>query len=901
MNPWPLIAIHAALTPDGRVLTYGTNGVGAQTGYFIYDIWDPSAGPAGGHVTLDNLTQTDIFCSSQIILPQSGQILIAGGDNWTGTGTTNTGNNRSNLFDFTDDSLTGGAIMNRARWYSSSTALINGEVYIQGGSGGADLPEIRQQNGAFRLLANTATGNYAALFPRNFLAPDGRVFGYDTNGNMYFVAPAGVGSISPAGQFSSTNAGWTSSAAMFAPGRIVQMGGNSNLAVVIDVNGPVPTVKATDPMSSRRQWVSATVLPDGKVLATGGSEVENQLTNVNNSAEIWNPITGHWHVGRSGVKARLYHSSALLLPDATVLVAGGGAPGPQVNTNAEIYFPPYLFDAAGALATRPQIISAPDTANVGDTLTIEVDTPAISRVTLIKSGSVTHSVNMDQRFIELPFSSSGNLLYANLPVRASDTPPGFYLMFAIDAAGVPSRAKIIYVDVDTTPNVAVDYTPTVGGGGGSAFQLACAADETLVGVRGNFSTYVNQVGPRCVKVNQFGQWIGDPANGALAGTTTTGTSFAKTCPRDFAVSGFRGRASQYVDQLDFQCRALAAGGGMTGTATYLGPVGGAGGTVQGPFACPTGNPVYALYGRSGGWLDNFGVLCRRAIVTPVSVNSSPVIVNPGAQAGIAGAGVNLTLAASDGDGDTLTFGASNLPPGLTLVPSTGLISGTLTAAGVYNVTVTVSDGSLSDSCQLSVERGQRCTARRRSAAASAAPARQHTSDLFSQRARRPERRLQVEFWRWHTRDGLLEFANDQPHVHARRHLLRNAHGYRRRRRTVRPVVRAADSIASTANAPRQSTNLVYEARSAGNARVWVVNQDNDSVSVIDAVTRARLKEIAVGKAPRAIAIAPNKRIWVTNKFSTTISVVDPRCADCCADHRAAVRLAALRARVFAGR
>ena len=107
VNPWPLIAIHAALTPDGRVLTYGTNGAGAQTGYFIYDIWDPSAGPAGGHVTLDNLTQTDIFCSSQIILPQTGQILITGGDNWTGTGTTNTGNNKSNLFDFTDNSLTG--------------------------------------------------------------------------------------------------------------------------------------------------------------------------------------------------------------------------------------------------------------------------------------------------------------------------------------------------------------------------------------------------------------------------------------------------------------------------------------------------------------------------------------------------------------------------------------------------------------------------------------------------------------------------------------------------------------------------------------------------------------------------------------------------------------------------
>ena len=70
-------------------------------------------------MTLDNMTLTDIFCSSQIILPQSGEILIAGGDNWTGSGTTNTGNNNSNLFDFGDNSLARSANMNRSRGYSS--------------------------------------------------------------------------------------------------------------------------------------------------------------------------------------------------------------------------------------------------------------------------------------------------------------------------------------------------------------------------------------------------------------------------------------------------------------------------------------------------------------------------------------------------------------------------------------------------------------------------------------------------------------------------------------------------------------------------------------------------------------------------------------------------------------
>jgi hypothetical protein len=86
---WPLIPVHAALTPDMRVMTYGTDGIARQTGFFIYDIWDINSGLSGGHLTLDNVTNTDIFCSSQIVLPQGGQVFLGGGDNWTGTSTTN--------------------------------------------------------------------------------------------------------------------------------------------------------------------------------------------------------------------------------------------------------------------------------------------------------------------------------------------------------------------------------------------------------------------------------------------------------------------------------------------------------------------------------------------------------------------------------------------------------------------------------------------------------------------------------------------------------------------------------------------------------------------------------------------------------------------------------------------
>ncbi len=377
---------------------------------------------SGGHLTLPNATGTDIFCSSQLILPQSGNIFLAGGDNWTGSGTTNTGNNNTNVYSPANNSLVRGSNLNRARWYSSSTALLNGEIYVQGGSGGADLPEVRDVNGGMRLLPNANTSGLSANFPRNFLAPDGRIFGFDTAGRMYYVWPVSNGMLTSAGQLPGATS-WTSSAVMFQPGKILQMGGASSAAMVIDINGVQPVVTATQSMSTQRQWVSATVLPDGRVLGTGGSTVENPLTGVNNVAEIWNPATGTWTQGTAGANARLYHSFGLLLPDATVLVGGGGAPGPLVNLNAEIYYPPYLFDASGARAARPSILSAPDTVVAGDRFQVGVAAAGVSRVSFIKTGSTTHSFNMDQRYLSLPFTANGGLLDVQLPSRAGDVPP----------------------------------------------------------------------------------------------------------------------------------------------------------------------------------------------------------------------------------------------------------------------------------------------------------------------------------------------------------------------------------------------------------------------------------------------------------------------------------------------
>ena len=323
VHGWPLIAVHAVLMPDGRVLTYGTTAGGQQTAYFIYDVWDPTEGLDAGHLTLPNATQVDIFCSSQVVLPQGNQVFIAGGDNWTGTGTTNTGNANSNTFDYNNNELARRANMNRSRWYSSSIALTSGEIYIQGGSGGTDRPEVREENGTFRLLTGANTSAYDFMYPRNFVAPDGRVFGFDSAGRMYYVNTAGAGSLTSAGQFTGPT-GSDSSAAMFRPGRILQFGGNSNTAKVIDITGGSPVVTNTvNTLSSQRRLVTATVLADGRVLATGGSQVWNEMTGANLNAEIWNPTTNAWTLGPPQACARRSHSTAVLLPDDHVPVAGG--------------------------------------------------------------------------------------------------------------------------------------------------------------------------------------------------------------------------------------------------------------------------------------------------------------------------------------------------------------------------------------------------------------------------------------------------------------------------------------------------------------------------------------------------------------------------------------------------
>jgi hypothetical protein len=459
---WPLIPIHAVLLGDGRVMTYGTNPDGMQTARFFYDVWSPRLGLGStAHRTLPNTTTTDLFCGTQLVLPGSGDVLLAGGDTWNGRSTTMEANADTVIFDPDLNVLTQGAAMQRARWYATATTLPDGRTYIQGGLSGADRPEIRSADGSSRLLDGIDTSSLYWYYPRNFVAPDGRIFGY-VGRRMYWIDPnasGGSGRLTEIGYMPADGPnGVTSSEVLYAPGRILRVGGgamgatvpgaSTSAAAVIDIDRPKPSYTRVAPMPLPLHWANATVIPDGRVVVTGGSQENNQLVGVSRRPLIWDPRTGSWTQGRQTgagpAYARLYHSTAILLLDGTILVGGGGAYGPTTNTNAQLYYPPYLYTAAGTLASRPRIMAGPARLPLGRSFGLSVSSPTeIRRVTLIKTGSATHSFNVEQRFLELSFIRTATGLLVQTPASPNLAPPGRYMLFVINDQGVPSLGRMV--------------------------------------------------------------------------------------------------------------------------------------------------------------------------------------------------------------------------------------------------------------------------------------------------------------------------------------------------------------------------------------------------------------------------------------------------------------------------
>jgi hypothetical protein len=170
------------------------------------------------------------------------------------------------------------------------------------------------------------------------------------------------------------------------------------------------------------------------------------LSQVSYTAYLFDPAAKSWSQAATAAEPRLYHSASLLLADGTVLTGGGGAPGPVNELNAEIYYPPYLFNADGSYAVRPVIASAPASIAAGQAFTVTMgDASPIGRVTLSRLGQVTHSTTLQARFVEPVWSQNGSTLTVTPPANTNDLLTGYWMVFVFNAAGVPSVAKIVDV------------------------------------------------------------------------------------------------------------------------------------------------------------------------------------------------------------------------------------------------------------------------------------------------------------------------------------------------------------------------------------------------------------------------------------------------------------------------
>jgi Galactose oxidase-like, Early set domain/Bacterial Ig domain len=461
---WPVVGVHVALLPNGKVLAYDSIGDNATETYPVQDhtratVWDPATGTQTP-VNVD--TGFNIFCSGLAHLVD-GRMFIAGGNKDQQLN----GIVQTHLFDPVTNLWSLGPNMAAGRWYPTVTPLSDGEMLIT--SGRVDTPEVRTTAGALRALSTASLS--LPLYPWMDVAPNGRAFYSGPDQTLRALDTAGTGTWQALGQRDTINRDYGGHA-LFDAGKILVAGGGPSTrdARVVDLNGTTPQVSATAPMAYGRRQHNLTVLADGTVLATGGNSSGAGLVDLNAGvypAEQWNPATGQWRTLAAMQITRQYHSTALLLPDGRVLSSGGGICGTcdQVGylaKNAEIFSPPYLFQADGTLAARPVIDGAPTSTSYGAPMEIATGNPAsIRKVALVRLGAVTHSDNMEQRYIPLSFTAGATSLTATAAASATVAPPGLYMLFIIDANGVPSVARMVSVQGNLPPTILLTQ-PTDG-------------------------------------------------------------------------------------------------------------------------------------------------------------------------------------------------------------------------------------------------------------------------------------------------------------------------------------------------------------------------------------------------------------------------------------------------------
>ena len=319
-------------------------------------------------------------------------------------------------------------------------------------------------------------------YPRAFLTSDGNIVGISYNkiwvmnkSDGYAVKKTGEiplvkGGISKIMEHKNSNTnqesdkklklltigsavGSTNSAVMIEKDKVFVFGGKqtgveyapSNKVFSIDFSDSnYPKIEELESMPYARSNADATILPTGQVFLNGGHAFSD-LEFSNFTPEIYDTKNQTSVELSKSYFRRNYHSTSLLLPDGTILVAGGDA------WNAEIFYPPYLFtkdwNNKTTLAQRPEILNLDQNINRGKLIIKTSSSENINKVTLISTGNTTHAQGTESKFRTLQFSKlKNNQLSIEIPENSNEIQNGTYMLFVVNNSGVPSQGKIVNIN-----------------------------------------------------------------------------------------------------------------------------------------------------------------------------------------------------------------------------------------------------------------------------------------------------------------------------------------------------------------------------------------------------------------------------------------------------------------------
>lgn len=231
-----------------------------------------------------------------------------------------------------------------SRYFHASTVLPSGKVLVTGGRGGDDANWLNSAEtfdpvtGTWTLTGSMATPRFQHSMT---VLPSGKVLvagGYNGNGVSQTLASSelydpSTGTWAPTGSMARPRSGHIAS--LLASGKVLVAGGAGVTAELYDPTTGTWTPTGNMVSDHYGQGYTVSVLPFGRLLVTGGGEINSGVAV--SIAEIYDPETGTWTQTSNMSSPRTYHT-AVVLPSGKVLVAGGWYDG-AAYASAEVYDP----------------------------------------------------------------------------------------------------------------------------------------------------------------------------------------------------------------------------------------------------------------------------------------------------------------------------------------------------------------------------------------------------------------------------------------------------------------------------------------------------------------------------------------------------------------------------------